>query len=178
MRYTIYLVAAIAFELLARLLTPILPLFAVKRGGWCDNGNRWLVEPRLPVWLAWFDTPDNSLWGDTGWREKHCPKYWNTYLGMALWLWRNSATGFARSVLALRVVAKDVIYIGPLDISPDRPGVFGHFWASDGRAWQHKCAFQFLGKNIGLNFGWQIDPLLESGKIAELCHFKMSVKFK
>lgn len=94
-RYILSLIAYIPFYLLAMLIAPILPLFAELRNGPIDNANGEGVEPRLPRWLFWFDTStDNSLWGDHGWRTKHCPRYWSTYLGMVLWLWRNPAYGF------------------------------------------------------------------------------------
>ena len=48
------------------------------------------VEPRLPTWLAWFDTPDNSLLGDNNWKATHNGDYWS----MVQWLYRNSLYGF------------------------------------------------------------------------------------
>lgn len=100
-RYLFLLCVYIPFYLLAMLLAPVLPLLAELRNGPIDNNNGHGVEPRLSRWLSWFDTSyDNSLWGDHGWRTKHCPKYWQSYIGMVLWLWRNPAAGFCWQVLA------------------------------------------------------------------------------
>ena len=44
--------------LLGMLLAPILPLFATH-------------EAKLPKWLSWFDTYDNTLDGDEGWQKEH-----------------------------------------------------------------------------------------------------------
>lgn len=88
------------FYLSAMLLAPILPAFAYMQYGWSNNHEEERVEPRLPKWLNWYMTPDNSLYGDRGWRLEHCPKYWETYIGQVLWLWRNAACGFAWSVLS------------------------------------------------------------------------------
>lgn len=87
----------IAFTLLALLLAPVLPLFARDEYGFCDNANAMRTEPRLPSWLSWFMTPDNSLYGDAGWRTEHCPDHWHDYWGMVQWLWRNSSPAIASS---------------------------------------------------------------------------------
>lgn len=47
-------------------------------------------------------TPDNSLWGDDGWKNIHCPKY-KSYWGMVKWLYRNPAYGLATSLLSMPV---------------------------------------------------------------------------
>ncbi len=168
----------LVMEILGKVLWPILPIFATKREGPSDNNNSIAVEPRLPTWLSWFDTPDNSLWGDTGWRTIHCLDAWNTYKGMALWLLRNSSVGFSRTVLAHRVLQKDIVWSGDPHISADR-GVYGVFEASDNKGtWQYKRVFPLFGKNIGLNFGWNIDPMVKSGIESDLCHHKVSLKIK
>lgn len=84
----------IPFFISSILLAPILPLFAKNEFGKIDNNHSTGIEPRLPAG-CWYGTPDNSLYGDYSWRTEHCPKYWNTYLGMVLWLLRNPSYGFA-----------------------------------------------------------------------------------
>ncbi|HEY6898161.1 MAG TPA: hypothetical protein VI279_12945 [Rhodocyclaceae bacterium] len=75
------------FTLLAMALSPILPLFA-SADGW------------LPRWLWWFQTPDNSLDGDNGWKTEHwqwrykLPAPLCRYVGRFGWLLRNPAYGF------------------------------------------------------------------------------------
>lgn len=178
MTYFLLLPCWLVMEILGKVLWPILPIFATKREGWCDNGAHWFNEPRLPLWLAWFDTPDNSLWGDNGWRTIHCEDNWNTYLGMALWLLRNSSVGFSRTVLARTVRQEDIKWSGDPHIQSDinRCGIFK---ASDGKGtWQYKQVFPLFGKFIGLNFGWNIDPMVKSGIAVDLCHHKVSIKIK
>lgn len=177
MRYFLLLPCWLVMEALGKTLWTLFPAFASKRLGPADNGNSYAVEPRLPKWLAWFDTPDNSLWGDTGWRTIHCPN-WNSYWGMALWLFRNSSTGFSRSVLASLVHQEDIRWSGNPHISSDR-NVVGVFKASDGNgAWQYKRVFPLAGKFVGINLGWNIDPMVKDKSAVALCHYKVSLKIK
>lgn len=79
-------------------LAPIVVLFA------SDDG--W-----LPSWLAWFQTPDNSLDGDYGWKTTHL-KFKNSinpiarWFNRTRWLWRNSMYGFSESVLGAKIKSK------------------------------------------------------------------------
>ena len=63
-RWLFYLLALVVMTIVAWIVTPILPAFAKPRLGPIDNNHGQAVEPRLPLWLAWFDTPDNSLLGE------------------------------------------------------------------------------------------------------------------
>lgn len=76
------------------LLAPIVVLFS--NDGW------------LPKWLSWFQTPDNSLDGDSGWKNEH--RLWRdkpdvetsrfkVYVNRVLWLYRNPMYGFDHDVL-------------------------------------------------------------------------------
>ena len=73
---------------------PFVVLFADK-DGW------------LPYWLGWFQTPDNSLDGDTGWRTQNMPyrpennKY-QRWVNRFHWLWRNKLYGFGAACLSVR----------------------------------------------------------------------------
>ena len=73
-------------------LAPILVLFARPILGWCDNHSYEAVEPRLPSWLDWFMTPDNSLNGDATFQTMFPPGQWWSQVH---WLWRNPAYSFA-----------------------------------------------------------------------------------
>ena len=84
----------IPFYVFCLLAAPFVVVFATPQDGATDNGTSHAVEPRLPHWLNWLQTPDNSLWGDSGWRTEHC-RYWQSYFGMVCWLWRNPAYGLA-----------------------------------------------------------------------------------
>jgi hypothetical protein len=79
MIYIIYLLLVpvnLVLTLLALLLAPVLPLFAT-------NGY-------LPTWLSWFQTPDNSLAGDSSFQAVNG----TGYLASVKWLLRNPLYGF------------------------------------------------------------------------------------
>lgn len=82
LRYVLSVLASLLADFLNLFLAPLVVLFASKEG--------W-----LPRWLWWFQTPDNSLDGDEGWKERGKPGY----LSRVRWLWRNSMYGFAIGVL-------------------------------------------------------------------------------
>lgn len=87
-----FLLIYFAALIICVIVTPFLPAFATKDG-------------KLPKWLKWFDTPDNSLDGDSGWKEKHSlwvkvlPEWTQTYVARVFWLYRNPLYGFSISVL-------------------------------------------------------------------------------
>ena len=94
MIYVIYLFLipiSLVITLLGLVLAPILPLFAKRTMGWCDNHSYQDFQPRLPAWLNWFMTPDNSLYGDAAFQEINGIKY----LTQVKWLIRNPAYSFA-----------------------------------------------------------------------------------
>lgn len=94
MIYIIYLLLvpiSLLITLLAVILAPILPLFATEQEGWLDNHAKWGMGPRLPTWLNWFQTPDNSLDGDATFEALNGTGYWPK----VKWLWRNPAYAFA-----------------------------------------------------------------------------------
>lgn len=157
-RYVFWLVLSLAVELVAIALSGVLPYFAKARYGWSDNRHRQVIEPRLPWWLAWFDTPDNSLWGDSGWRTIHCPHY-KTRKGMAQWLRRNHGYGFKWTAAAAEVTDPvSIQHSGDPDINLNdgKPGVFK---ARMGKYWQHKSVRPIpgTGYSLALNAGWLLD---------------------
>ncbi len=82
-------------------LTPIIVLFAQ------DDGH-------LPSWLYYFDTPDNTIDGDNGWKNETRPiknenNRFKRYINRVFWLWRNSLYGFNRSILAVQYRPGDYI---------------------------------------------------------------------
>ena len=146
-------------QLFAWVITPLLPAFAVVRDGPANNGNATASEPRLPLWLSWFDTPVNSLWGDHGWQEKHCAdSYWK-YWGMVQWLYRNSLYGFKWSVLSAPITFHDMQVSGDPMISRNNGGRFGYLRITMGDYWQWKLIKPIwnTGYCIMLNFGWLLD---------------------
>ena len=94
MTYIIYLLLvpiSLLITLLAVILAPVLPLFASIQDGWNDNHSSWGPGPRLPKWLSWFMTPDNSLDGDATFSLLNPP----SYISQVKWLLRNPAYSFA-----------------------------------------------------------------------------------
>jgi hypothetical protein len=89
--YIILVPISLALTLLAILLAPILPLFASQQLGWNDNHSQYGMGPRLPTWISWFMTPDNSLDGDGTFCQLNPP----SYLSQVKWLLRNPAYSFA-----------------------------------------------------------------------------------
>ena len=165
-RYISLLCIYIPFYLLAMLVAPILPLFAEMRNGPIDNNNGYGVEPRLPIWLSWFDTSyDNGLWGDHGWRTKHCPKYWQSYLGMVLWLWRNPAAGFCWSVLARDIHATEQFTLkdsgNGLDVDKGQGKYGWYFITSDHGAFSLRWCKRVASKVLSFEAGWLLDVYMK-----------------
>jgi hypothetical protein len=94
MIYLIYLLLvpiSLLLTLIAVILAPVMPLFAVQKLWWCDNHSYQAVGPVLPSWLNWFNTPDNTLDGDATFQSINGISYWSK----VKWLWRNPAYSFA-----------------------------------------------------------------------------------
>ncbi len=89
--YFILVPLSLLLTLLAVLIAPVLPLLASNQEGWLDNHAKWGFGPRLPTWLSWFQTPDNSLDGDATFEQLNGISYWSK----VKWLWRNPCYAFA-----------------------------------------------------------------------------------
>lgn len=154
MRYLVYLAAALAMEVLAFVLAPVLPLFA--RNGY------------LPGWLAWFQTPDYSLYGDPGWQSEHVrdPR---SYWSQVRWLLRNRAYGFKWSVLAAPVDLQSYSFRGNPDIKNRHNAVAGWLHVTMGEYWQWKWIAPLPGTSmcVMLNFGWLLDPYYRHPSLAK-----------
>jgi hypothetical protein len=162
-RFLIYLLAEQLFNIVAMLLAPVLPAFASMQDGWSDNSHCRAVEPRLPRWLSWFMTLDNSLWGDAGWQTIHCPAY-KSYFGMVKWLWRNHGYGFSWTVLAAPVGdVAGATAEGDLNIDSNN-GKFGSFKIVLGPYWQRKWVKRIGGTGylVSLNVGWLLDTYIKN----------------
>ena len=99
MIYLIYLLLVpvnIVLTLLAILLAPVFPMFSSNAYGWVDNGSKEDFELRLPKWLNWFQTWDNSLNGDATFQTMFPPNQWWSQVH---WLWRNPLPTFALRTL-------------------------------------------------------------------------------
>lgn len=165
MKYIGALLATIAGEVAAVVTAPVLPLFAEERDGKLDNAKAEGVGARLPTWLAWLDTPDNSLDGDAAFIEKTAK--WPPYLRRVRWLLRNRAYGLKTGPLAYDYAPGKTGVQCSGDPSVNRNnGVTGTYTCrtSDGH-WQRKIVKKLIGDwGIMWNFGWQLDEFVPEGK--------------
>ncbi len=89
-RYILMVPVSLALTLIALITAPLMVLLQEQRDGELLNGSTWNEGPRLPTWLDWFMTPDNSLDGDETFQIINGIGYWS----QVRWLWRNPAYGY------------------------------------------------------------------------------------
>lgn len=164
-RYLLSVCASAVMTTLALAMAPLLPLFADERG--------W-----LPSGLWWFQTPDNSLDGDKGFRAKHAPYEgvqigWRRYLNRVAWLLRNPAYGFDWLVLAVDTDQADLLQVEGDPATSNIPGHSGtrvkRVWRADPRtrarglvAWEWYYVRQW-GQSpycVRVRLGWKIPDRL------------------
>ena len=135
--------------LIAWILAPVLPLFA-SSDGW------------LPKYLWWFQTPDASLDGDSGWKDISKHPYVNKlprYCRQVLWLIRNPSYAFNWTVLATRPLPDNPYhYLGNIRCDME-DGKWGwcFSWVEDTRyfhlkVYQKTC----FGKCLKFRIGWNL----------------------
>lgn len=139
-RWFLMALAHLAVVLLRYPLAPLAVLFRVSRYGQTDNGNGRGVEPRLPDWLSWLDTLDNSLWGDTGHRLRvgDPSRYWS----MVRWLWRNGGNGLSYGAF------------GCQELPALRTGTYS--WKTIDGHWLLRKPVRVGRRYIDLFFGWNL----------------------
>lgn len=160
-RYLVYLVACLFMEAISVPLAFVLPLFA--------------HDAKLPGWLSWFQTPDNTLDGDDGWKTKHwqwrkrLPDLFCMYVGYMGWLLRNRAYGFKWSVLAATVDPKAIRWEGDPTIKNRDHAKAGVLRVWMNPYWQYKRIWQIFGSHrcVMLNFGWQLDNYIANPKLVD-----------
>jgi hypothetical protein len=173
-RWFFYLIASVMLELLNIVIAPVVTMFPVSRVGWCNNHEAQAISPRLPLWLAWFDTPDNSLMGDDGYFFDHAPfptavTGWRGWVNRWFWLRRNSCYGFKWSVLAAEICPETTFEVkGDLSIN-HRTGKTGTLLirASNGY-WQIKSVARWpWSKTAGymVSMGWLLDSYVSNPKL-------------
>lgn len=157
MIYLIYLVLvpiSLLITLVAMVFAPILPIFATMQEGLIDNGSATGIEPRLPKWLNWFQTPDNSLWGDQTFKQLNPPCYWSE----VKWLWRNPAYAFA-----LRYIpGEQGQYWGDNTIRDNDNAKAGWCFVKAGGLFQFTWIYPIgFNRCIMVNLGWNIRALVD-----------------
>ena len=127
-----------------------MPIFANDALGWLDNGSRFGVGPRLPKWLNWFMTPDNSLDGDGTFERLNPPSYWSK----VKWLWRNPAYSFA---LRYIYTPYTTTVIGDPTIKDNDNAKAGWCYVTANGLFQLRIVFPIgFSRCLYCNFGWNI----------------------
>ena len=154
MRYLLYLLLYIPVQLFAYLITPLLPLFTRMEYGAIDNANSYSIAPRLPVWLKYFDTPDNPVGMDGNHVKQYGMGYWSQVRG----LWKNSLYNWKWSVLAMPIQHTRTTTGNPL-INHHTQTYGSLSIKQENGAWQYKLVKPMLGKVLVLNIGWLLDDV-------------------
>ena len=159
MIWFIYIIPCLLMVFVGWLFSWLFVFFAKMQDGPANNNNGSAIAPRLPTWLRWFQTPDNSLYGDTGWKLEHCPDYWGCYLGMVMWIMRNPANYFRLNVLGAKVKYGDPVKVWGDPLTADDEKMFHSGWVfiRVGRYW---CLYTVIpwmpGRYMDIEFGWAL----------------------
>jgi hypothetical protein len=160
MIYIIYLLLvpiSLLLTLIAVILAPILPLFAVQKLWWCDNHSYQAVGPVLPTWLNWFMTPDNTLNGDATFQSLNGISYW----AKIKWLWRNPAYSFA--LRYLNAPYKTSVAGDPTIKDNDNAKAGWCFVKANGLfQFVLVCRLGATSRAIYINLGWNIRGLVDN----------------
>jgi hypothetical protein len=136
------------------LTAPLVALFAA------DNG--W-----LPRWLSWYQTPDNSLDGDIGWRTKHLIG-WPRYIKRVLWLCRNPMYGLAwDGPLSAKIHRAMPIKVqGDPWIKNRDNAIAGAYFCTVGPYWNYKLIRPLFGDTaLMLELGWKLQGYAQGREI-------------
>lgn len=140
LRYLLYAALHWLLTIISYPLVMVLVLF--QQNGW------------LPVWCWWFQTWDNALDGDIGWRFEHRPwldipyanlNSFQLWVCRFVWLWRNPVYGFERKVLAAYPDTITVLSEYPNMLAVSANGYF--FWNGERNLW---------GKRLNWLIGWKL----------------------
>lgn len=153
--YAFLVPISLLLTLVAVLLAPVMPVFAVQKDGWLDNHSIWGIGPRLPTWLNWFMTPDNTLDGDATFEKLNPPSYWSK----VKWLWRNPAYSFALRYLTTPYEAS---YKGDNTIKDNDNAKAGWCKVSVNGLFQFTSVTPIgFSRCIYINLGWNVRALVD-----------------
>lgn len=175
LRWLIRLPFVLIAYILGYLLAPFLPIFSVERYGPINNASAFAVEPRLPTWLNWFDTLDNSLLGDLNWKAKHPEgNYWNR----VCWLWRNPVYGFLWSDLIAYIPPPGITYVTTGDPSihaRDNAKAGWYEITGSNGYFEHTCITQIFSLQycLKVRIGW----ILGDVQPGVACLYLFSIRF-
>ena len=158
MIYIIYLSLvpiSLLVTLLAVIIAPVLPLFAKNKLGPTNNNSRQEIGPWLPIWLDWFQTPDNNLYGDDSFIAVNGKSYWPE----VKWLWRNPAYSFALRYLTNPYYTK---VRGDKTIKDNDNAKAGWLFVTANGLFQFTLVYPIVfSRCIYCNFGWNIRGLVD-----------------
>ena len=159
MVYLLYIVLvpiSLIITLISLPLGIIFPLFATQQEGWLDNAGRYGLGPRLPKWLGWFQTWDNSLDGDATFESLNPPSYWSK----VKWLWRNPAPSFGIRTLTSPY---NCSYKGDPSIKDNDNAKEGWLLVHANGLFQYTCVRRILSTSrcFYVNFGWNVRALVD-----------------
>lgn len=154
--YVLLVPISVLLTLIAYIIAPILPVFAVQMDGWLLNHSVWGIGPRLPTWLNWFMTPDNSLDGDQTFQDVNGRSYWSK----VKWLWRNTSYSFALRYLNTPYCAK---VSGDKTIKDNDNAKAGWCFVTVNGLFQYRYIkkIPFTQRCILVNLGWNIMGLVD-----------------
>ena len=156
----------------------ILPFFAKQEDGLINNGTDFGLGLRLPKWLSIFQTPDNSLEGDEGWRTEHAqwrfklPKPLCVYVGIVGWIWRNPGYGVGCEVMTGNPI--EATFTGNDKVN-DSPLSEGYILIKSQKLFQFTwCKKITETKCLYCVFGWNIKGLIGSKQKTHIATYAFS----
>jgi len=153
--YTVLVPLSLLITLLAVIFAPILPVFAKNTYGWLDNGSKEGFGPRLPKWLNWFQTWDNSLDGDATFEAANPPSYWSK----VKWIVRNPAPSFGIRTLN---APYQTSYKGDPTIKDNDNAKAGRLLVKANGLFQFAWIIPIgFSRCIYINLGWNIRALID-----------------
>ena len=155
--YILLVPLSLLLTLLAIILAPVLPVFAVQKEWWLDNHAKRGIGPVLPSWLNWFMTPDNSLDGDATFERLNGISYW----AKVKWLWRNPCYAFAIRYLTNPYYT---VVKGDKTIKDNDNAKSGWLLVHANGLFQFTTVISIgFSRCIYCNFGWNIRALVDDG---------------
>lgn len=157
-KYVVLVLLSLPMNILALILAPVLPLFSGNAYGWLDNHSKEGFGPRLPTWLNWFMTPDNSLDGDATFEQING----TGYLAKVKWLIRNPLYAFAIQYLKPTYITT---VAGDKTIKDNDGAKEGWCFVTANGLFQFRYVKRIFNTNrcILINFGWNIMALVDDG---------------
>ena len=155
-RYLLLSLVTVLLTIVTIIIAPILPLFATEQKGKLNNGSAYGIGPRLPFWLNWFQTPDNSLDGDDGFQKENG----TGYLAKIKWLRRNPAYQYGVEYISGQSKAT---YIGDPTIRDNDNAKEGWCFVRTESLFQFRYVKQIFNTDrcLYFNFGWNIMALVD-----------------